>query len=286
MLKYTDTTMDGKVGIGIITCDRSNYVETLLDSLPDITENIVIINDGVEDFENKKQYHTIKHNPPKQGVGKTKNDAMQYLLDQDCEHIFIIEDDVKILDSNVFEQYIQAAKQTGILHFNFGPGTPFNRTQRVAGDVHNRHLLDQNSKPNPRLIVDYKNVKLALYLHIAGTFSYFHRSVLEKTGLIDEQFYNAWDHVEHTYRIIKDGFHPPFWWFADIANSDELLAIQSAALDNSAIAKSDEWYNNLRQGMEKYRLKHGWVPNQTPQVSQQTVIKHLKHIKENTTWMN
>jgi hypothetical protein len=48
--------------------------------------------------------------------------------------------------------------------------------------------------------------------------------VLEQVGLIDERFYNAFDHVEHTYRIIKAGFHPNFWWFADVANSHDLLS--------------------------------------------------------------
>lgn len=287
MLKYVDTTMDNKIGIGIITCDRPEYIKVLIDSIPSsLTGDTVIINDGNERLDCDAGIKVINHNIPRQGVGKTKNDAMEYLLDRGYEHIFIIEDDVQILDASVFEQYINASQKTGILHFNFGPGTPFNRIQSTVGDVHNRHLLDQASKPNPRLIIDYNDIKLALYLHVAGTFSYFHRRVLEKIGLIDEQFYNAWDHVEHTYRIIQKGFHPPFWWFADLANSHDLLAIQPAALENSSIAKSEEWYDNLRIGMEKYKHKHGFVPNQTPHADQRDVIEYLKNLKGLSTWKN
>lgn len=283
--------MNNKIGIGIITCDRPDYLWNLIESLHvDELQNynideLIVIDDGKEplstnteyDFSNVKQ---IRHTPGRQGVGKTKNDAMDYLLKQGCEHIFIIEDDVRIKNLDVFNQYIQAAKASGILHFNYGPGTPFNRVQTQVGDVHNRHLLEQNSKPNPRLIIDYKDVKIALYQHIAGTFSYFHDSVLKKVGLIDEQFYNAWDHVEHTYRILKAGYHPPFWWFADLANSDDLLEIQSAALEQSSIAKSDEWYKNLYEGREKYKKLHGWYPNETPSVPQASVVQILKALKK------
>jgi GT2 family glycosyltransferase len=289
MLKYIITTMTDKIGVGIITCNRPEYLRKLMNSLvpceKDIDE-LVVVNDGSPITQFDLSQGTWIDNKENLGVAKSKNIAMQHLLDHACTHIFIIEDDVEILDRAVFQKYIEASKLTGILHFNFGPGTPFNRIQSINGDVHNRHLLDQNSKPNPRIIVDYNNIQIALYTHIAGTFSYFHKAVLNKVGLIDEQFYNAWDHVEHTYRIIQKGYHPPFWWFADLSNSDQLLTIQSAALDNSAIAKSKEWYDNLRQGMEKYKRKHGWIPNQTPHTDQRDVLEFLRNLKSLSIWKN
>lgn len=288
MLKYVITTMNNKIGIGIITCNRPEYLRNLLNSLvscKNIIDELVIVNDGNPITDLNLSQGTWIDNETNLGVGVTKNKAMQHLLDKGCDHIFIIEDDVIIKDVTVFDQYIKAAKKTGILHFNFGPGTPFNRVQTTHGDVHNRHLLNQNSKPNPRLTIDYGDQKISLYTHIAGTFSYFYKSVLEKVGLIDKQFYNAWDHVEHTYRIIKAGYHPPFWWFADLDNSEDLLAIQSAALDNSAIAsKSEEWYKNLHEGREKYKVKHGWYPNETPHTDQKDVLESLRSTKKLIDW--
>ena len=108
-------------------------------------------------------------------------------------------------------------------------------------------------------------------------FSYFHRKVLEKVGLHDDQFYNAWEHVDLTYRIIKAGYHPPFWWFADIANSQELLTEAPGAIDQSSIAnKKDEWHKNVYGGREKYLIKHGHYPNNPPYNSEQTVIDWIK----------
>jgi len=112
-------------------------------------------------------------------------------------------------------------------------------------------------------------------------FSFFTREVLERVGLIDEQFYNAWEHVDHTYRIIKAGFHPPFWWFADLANSHKLLTEAPGAIDNSSIAnKSEQWAKNVYGGREIYLKKHGHYPNQPPFVPKEEVIQVIKRLKK------
>ena len=143
-----------KVGIGIITCNRPDYLKQLLDSIKYCNwADLVIINDG-DKFELEGYNYYIQHNEKNLGVGKSKNKAMQHLLDKDCDYIFIIEDDMIILDDSVFDKYIQASEVSGIQHFNYGPGSPFNRKQNIKFDLHNRHLLDQHSEPNPRLVVD------------------------------------------------------------------------------------------------------------------------------------
>ena len=277
-----------KIGVGIITCDRFDYLNNCLESLPEIDGPIVIVNDGKQDIEsrvrqlkNHKQIHLIQHDVNK-GVGISKNDALTYLLSQGVEHLFLLEDDILILDKTIFEKYIKASEASGILHFNYGPGSPFNRKQdpNLFYDLHNRHLCDQHSEPNPKKIIDYgKDVKISLFEHTVAMFSYFRRNVLEEVGLHDEQFFNAWEHVDLTYRIIKAGYHPPFWWFADIHNSHLFLTEAPGAIDNSSIAgKKEQWEKNVYGGREKYKIKHGHYPNQPPFISEQQVISNLKQI--------
>jgi GT2 family glycosyltransferase len=276
--------MGERIGVGIITCNRPHYLKSLLESLKpcgDQINELVIVNDGkpvdVELFKGKWIL-----NEENLGVGKSKNKAMKHLLDKDCDYIFVIEDDMVVLDKDVFRKYIEAYKMSGIQHFNYGPGSPFNRKQDVQFDLHNRHELKQDSEPNPKLIIDYKNCKIALYEHTVAMFSFFTKEVLEKVGLIDEEFYNAWEHVDHTYRIIKAGYHPPFWWFADIVDSQNYIREAEGAIDNSSIAsKSEEWKKNVYGGREIYKKKHGHYPNQPPYVSEQEVIQKLKKIKQN-----
>lgn len=272
-----------KIGVGIITCNRPNYLYQLLDTInPDMYHELVIINDGDSiDTASITIPHTYIRNDINLGVGKSKNKALKTLLDKKCDYIFLIEDDMLILDNNVFAKYIKAYEVSGIHHFNYGPGSPFNRKQDIKFDLHNRHLLKQDSEPNPKLIIDYGDIKVSLFEHTVAMFSFYTREVLEKVGLIDEDFYNAWEHVDHTYRIIKAGYHPPFWWFADIYNSHELLTEAPGAIDNSSIAnKTEQWHQNVYGGREIYKEKHGHYPNEPPYVTKQEVVKIVKNLKQ------
>lgn len=275
--------MNTKIGIGIITCNRPDYLKGLIKSLflcDEYIDELVVVNDG-QPIKNVELFKgELIQNKNNLGVGKSKNKALKYLLDKDCDFIFLIEDDIIILDKEVFNKYIQASKITGIQHFNYGPGTPFNRKQNKQFDLHNRHELSQDSEPDPRLVIDYGKTKIALYTHVAGMFSFFTKNVLQTVGLIDENFYNAWDHVDHTYRIIKAGYHPSFWWFADIENSHLYLGEAKNSISNSAIAKqTQEWFDNVHKGRELYLQKHGHYPNQPPQVPKEQVVQELKKIK-------
>lgn len=269
-----------KIGIGVVTCNRTDFLHACIKSI-DLTkvDEKVIVNDGSIDIRNS-QFHVI-NNKKNIGVGKSKNKILKYLYDQGCDYMFIIEDDTIIRDNNVFSQYITASKVTGIQHFNYGPGTPFNRKQNQNFDISNRHELDQEAAPTPRKIIDYGDVQISLYEHVAGMFSFFTKKVIEEVGYIDEDFYNAWEHVEHTYRIIKKGYHPPFWYFADIHNSHKFLTEHKDAIEKSAISKDNETFlENVRRGSELYVKKHGHAPNNPPYSSKYEVIKSLKNIKK------
>lgn len=270
-----------KIGIGIITCDRYDFFKKCLESInKDLIDEIIIVNDGYNDIDisDIKQIKTSG----RVGVAKGKNIALKYLYDVGCDYFFIIEDDMIILDNDVFQQYITAHEKSGIHHFNYGPGSPFNRKQNIQFDLHNRHELDQHSEPKPRKIVDYGNdIKVSLFEHTVAMFSFFTRTVIEKVGYIDEDYYNAWEHVDHTYRIIKAGMHPPFWYFADIYNSHLYLTEAPEAINQSSIANDgDQWKKNVYGGREIYKEKHGHYPNQPPITTDQEVNDILKTIKK------
>lgn len=276
--------MSKKIGVAIITCERFEFLSNLLNSIDRLQSGIdrlIVVDDGTKASLSKHpKIDAIYRTSGRIGVGKAKNIALKNLYENDCDYIFLIEDDMLILDQSVFKQYINASDVSGIQHFNYGPGSPFNRKQTIKDfDLHNRHLLDQDTEPNPKLIIDYKICKIALYEHTVAMFSFFTREVIDKVGYIDEQFYNAWEHVDHTYCIIKAGYHPPFWWFADLANSHELLTEAPGAIDNSSIAnKAEQWNKNVMNGREYYFSKHGHYPNQPPFFTKEQVIENLKKI--------
>lgn len=258
------------VGVGISTCNRKDFFLQCVNSIDlNKIDYLVVVNDG-EPYPDVSldQRIIFIQNESNIGVAKTKNKLLKKLQELKADHIFLIEDDCSIINNDVFERYINASKITGLKHFNFGPGSPWNRKQQpnLIGDLSKRHLASQETDPNPKLTIQYNNeCSIALYEHIVAMFCYFHSSILDEVGLMDEDFLNAWEHVEHTYRIINAGWYTPFWWFADIVDSH--LYIKEAANEKAktTLAKNEEEFMlRVREGLKVFYKKHNTVPSQIP----------------------
>lgn len=286
-----DNLLKEKIGVGITTCNRFEYLKQCLESIDESQiDSLVVVNDGKDLPDDLKKLLQQKRafyilNEKNLGVAKTKNKVLKYLLEQKCEHVFALEDDCVIRNNDVWSKYIEAFKTTNIPHFNYGPGSPWNRVQddpSIIGDLSKRQQAKQTGKPNPRLIVEYSNsVKLALYQHIVAMFTYFNSSILKEVGLMDETFYNAWEHVEHTYRIIKAGKYSPFWWFADIADSADYIKEAENEKANTSLARDESTFmKQVHEGLAHFRKIHNTVPSEIPSLDMNGVLAILKQIKK------
>lgn len=270
------------IGVGITTCNRPDLFSACINSIDfNVVDYVVVVNDGSalpSDIEIDNRVIII-NNETNLGVSKTKNKALKMLLDLQCEHIFTIEDDCIIKDNNIFNKYIEAFKTTKIPHFNYGPGSPWNRKQKpgLKGKLDKRHLADQTTDPDPKLTIKYnQNVSISLYEHIVAMFCYFHKSILEQVGLMDEEFYNAWEHVEHTYRIIKAKKYTPFWWFADISDSQNYIQEAPNEKGRTTLAKNEEKFKQqVLDGLKVFRKKHNTIPSEIVPTKNVEEIKNL-----------
>jgi glycosyltransferase involved in cell wall biosynthesis len=281
--------MSKDIGICVSTCDRPDYLKKCIDSLQGVDAEICICDDGHKKVDKTvpNNIHILKTKTPRSGVAVNKNLGLKYLLEKGCKYIFALEDDCIIIDQAVFNKYIEASKKTGIQHFNFGPGSPWNRRQddpSLKGDLSKRMLAKQDGKPAPRLIASYDpegNTEICLYEHVVGMLSFFTREGLEKVGLYDEDFYNAWEHVEHTYRFILADMTTPFWWFADIKDSEKYIKGQENEKANSSLSKNEDEFNKLvHEGLIVFRNKHNIVPGEIRSVTKQKVYESLRKIKD------
>jgi len=262
------------VGLGIITCNREDFYKKCYESLPqkDI-DCLITVNDGAP-YTFCPGTGTFIHHEQNKGVGISKNEAMQYLLDEGCEHIFLIEDDIIIKDSTVFKKYIDTAAASGLWHLMYGYHGPANKTP--------------DKRVNPRAIIDYKDHKVSLNQHCVGAFCYYHKGVLKNIGLMDEVFKNAWEHVEHSYQIVKAGLLPGYWWWPDVANSYDYLDELACSEESSSIRWEDEkkkipkreWQENIARGATHFHKKHGTSPISVPDQSIDMIQSSLKLIKE------
>lgn len=236
-----------KIGLGLITCKRKESFIKAFQSLSNCSlDEIVVINDDSNSLRedivklSNKNISTINNNKIL-GVSKSKNKALNFLLEKKCDYIFLQEDDVFIKNKNVFEKYINLHEETGIDHFNFA--------------LQNNKNLSSESIPNPRLSINYHNTSLSLYSHHSSAFSFYTKNILEKTGLIDERFGNALGELDLTYRICMRNFHPPFWWFADIYNSQNFLEKTFLDTNFSKTSKAD-YAENFLTSLGYFRSKH------------------------------
>ena len=242
--------IETKIGLGIITCNRPVFLNQVLNTIPFTRlDEVVLVDDGTEPLPSIVATH--------------------HLLNPGCTDIFLIEDDIFIKDPNVFDEYIIASKDSGLKHLMFGYHGPANR---------------KDKKPNPRCVVDYCPTKIAFNPNCVGGFCYYSRDLLMRIGLFDEVFVNAWEHVEHSYRAVLNGYLPAYWWWPDIANSSDFLEELACSENDSTIRPRSDWKKNIKDGANYFSLIYKDTPVTISDTSQDIVLQRLKAIKTKKLW--
>lgn len=275
-----------KIGLGIITCQPRDTFSKAFDFYHHRVDDVVVVNDGKEfDHDWSSGFRSLYFaklpdteltyikNDENLGVAKSKNKALKHLYDRGCDYIFLMEDDMYIKDSGIFQAYINASEKSGIEHLMFGYHGPANKNG-VSGGT-----------PHPRLIVDYNDFSLAFNQHCVGAFCLYTRESLKDVGFFDENFKNAFDHVSHSYELAMKGYGTPYWWWADLANSTDYIEEQMCSEESSSIKTPDkmkQWENNIRNSMEYFKEKYGYMPfgvDGVPDKTETEIIKFLKRKK-------
>lgn len=171
-----------KIGIGITT--TSNRVEIAKRSIAQIRRyslgRPVII---VKDVD---------------GIAKAKNQCLAQL--DDCEHIFLLDDDVFPIKHSWYMPYIDS----GINHLSFTFSHLHNGMTNGNRKFEGEHM-DCNRFQNP-----------------CGCMMYLTKKCLETVGGFDERFIGwGYEHVDYSRRIFNAGLTP--YPFMDVKNSLSLL---------------------------------------------------------------
>lgn len=248
-----------KIGVAIITYKRFWSFKKVFDSIPfDKIDELIIVNATPEaenheyiEFKNTLDSYSEKIKwfyKPKAVVGINKNIAFKYFLEKtDCKHIFLIENDIEIIDKNVFEKYISAAKESGIPHLMFG--------------YHGKNNLDKDGNPKPILKIKYDTTMIWFNGGCVGAFNYYERECLLRVGLMDERYTNANEHISHTFRYSQFGFLPGYMWYPDIENSHLYLRETVSPDVSTTIPIENE---NIRRNCEIFKMAH--TPPNEPRV--------------------
>lgn len=155
-------------------------------------------------------------------VAAAKNMLFEALLDRGCDWIFICEDDIVVQSPEAITGYLEACKSSGWEHLNFAHHGPANLNGPLAVDG-----------------------LVAYYPNFVGAWSVYSRRSLEQGGLMDETFYNAFEHVEHTMRLAELGFTAKWPRVADARDSSQWLMEIPGSIEHSSIRQDEQWTANF-----------------------------------------
>lgn len=240
-----------KIGVGITTYNSENYFETLYNSLPlDKIDELVVVNGGKE---YNKKYNTdwIQHKKNR-FPSICRNDCVTFLLNKGCEHIFLIEDDMIIKNNDIFDFYIKASKVSKLKYFSF-----------VSMSSNSGHP----NQRTPKLTIGYSpEIAISFYENMCNEFTYHHKTCFLQTGLYDSKMRDLFD-ADHVYReTLYNKNVAPFWWFADLANSDEYIMNNSDAVSRLQDTNRPDGSRNdfIQDTLKYFENKHGLPINSIP----------------------
>lgn len=249
-MRYSSIRM--KIGIGITTYNRPEYFKECLTAVikhtKDLNVRIYAYNDGSKVAypvwkSNKYLWYNSSKN---QGVAHAKNFLLEQMLAEGMEHLFLIEDDIIIKDSKAFTEYIRISEKTGFEHLMFAHHGDANKDGTI-----------------------YKDEDIDYYPQCIGAFAYYTRNAIETLiidekrrgrvypGFFDENYHNAWEHVEHTMRLSLIGLTAPFGMFVDIPHSRDYIAEIPGSIANSSIRPHKDWMKQRLDGLAYWEKKFG-----------------------------
>lgn len=204
-----------KIGIAISTFNRPDILDLSLSffkKYTDLNNKIIVYDDGSknshvnEEICKKYNIEYFYHN--NSGITKTKNKCIETI--EDCDHLFLFDDDVFPIKEGWENVFINLQKNTN-----------------------NHHFLLIYSNDKHSYVGSGKELgnNLSVYPACGGVLFYITKKVLEKCGgyCKDFDFYGH-EHVEFSYRINHAGLTPD-GYFLTPTNSKEYFYILDYGID-------------------------------------------------------
>lgn len=271
-----------ETAIGIVTCNRPEFLNILLDSLDSDVGDIFVFNAGsdfsLSESNSSKVKEILKSSVScPTPVGHAKNSLLRKMRHSGYQYLFLIEDDIKIKDNSVFEKYILTAAETGLWAGQLSYGL---HGGEIGGNV------KKDGTPNIIEKVDYENCKIDVYPQSFQAFTLYHANVLKIIGYFDEFYTNAVEHLDHYYLSFLNGLGNYFWYFPDIEDSWKYIEDIDSNHSESVIRKDPEWGDNVKKAWAWFNKKYGLFIRQIPKVNKELILARLKFIEDNYSRKN
>lgn len=174
-----------RIGVGVTTFRRPQYLKRSIERLKQFVPHceVVIVNDDVDDLETckllKESGFAHFNRATRGGIAKAKNVCLSYL--QDCDFIFLFDDDIFIKQEGWDNLFIDSCQVSGCQHFSI-VNWPVVESWR------------------------YQDLTLNSYSGSHGVCLFLTKEVLQKVGGFDENM-GLWggEHVSYSRRVFRAG---------------------------------------------------------------------------------
>lgn len=207
--KAIKTIMMHKIGIGITAHNRPDvFIKTLSEIVNHTTGvgcKLVVVDDAsnvpiksIIDYNYYANNADVFRFDENVGIARAKNKCLEML--DDCEHIFLFDDDIYPVVEEWWEPYVE------------------------SGENHLMYIFKDFSTPvklNDTIEL-WRNDKIVAYSHARGPMLYLRRCVLDKVGGMDPIFGRwGYEHPDLSNRIFNAGLSS--YRYADIIDSHKLF---------------------------------------------------------------
>ncbi len=182
-----------RVGVGVCTYNRPDRALSLVKAIRDTTDNVNLICsiDGGDflkyDLENINSLCDNLLIGKNDGVVVNKNRLLVYL--QDCDFIFLIEDDLLPIKKGWIDKYLEVIEKTGYQHLNYIHGLARSckiKEDRISNDITLEYFND-----------------------LGGGLMIITKDCLQRVGLFDPRYkYYGYGHCDYTRRCRMAGLYP------------------------------------------------------------------------------
>jgi len=203
--------------------------------------------------KNKTLYseYNFYYEPVEKCTTWTKNKLLYQMINDECKHIFLLDEAVEILDNNIFNKYIEAAEKSGIKYL-----------------VYSGNYKIKNS-------IDYDGIGISFAEKVNKQFCYYHWNIFEEVGFFDGRYLQGiLDQIDYTYRVCQKEFCAPWGWFADYEDSNKYIKQIQEPVDPEIYAQL-YWNEN-----QWFKYKHKEFYNKLSDTNHEIVIKKLEELKE------
>lgn len=255
-----------KTLVAITTFNREESFWKVYNSINLNQVDILVIQDGREFQPYSEDFHKIEDaviitHDDQGGIARSKKQATEYAIENNYEHLFLVEDDTLIKSNKVWAFCKKFSKFTGLKHFNWNEAQPNQLKTDITISGH----------------------EVQIHRDVQGSFSYFHKDIFDQYSW-DANYVNAYEHVDVEYQLALKKLIPPFWNFVSPKGLNEYLENidQPSTITGVDTGEGFNYNQNLTNAVIHWQGKWGNRPHRTQikDVGLERTELRLKKIQE------